>query len=109
MLIMDSCTVTSSVPSIGCINIEIKKAGYLSISPLVDPLHYIKYTTCRFQLLQTLHENGQWSKGWTNTRNKCKKSEYNPLDLFKDCNLRIAIRLIQHYQMNQLDMPYQNY
>jgi inositol-pentakisphosphate 2-kinase len=36
-------------------------------------------------LLQTLHETGQWSKGWTNTRNKWKKSEYNPLDLFKGC------------------------
>ena len=86
MLIMDYRTITS--PSSPCINIEIKpKAGYLSISPLVDPLHRIKYTTTRFQLLQTLHENGYWSKGWTsstNNNNNGKKSEYDPLDLFSN-------------------------
>jgi inositol-pentakisphosphate 2-kinase len=118
-LIMDYRTITLSVPSISCINVEIKpKAGYLSISPLVDPLHRIKYTTCRFQLLQTLHETGQWSKGWTNTRNNWKKSEYNPLDLFKDCNnadstipnepVRCAISKLLENPQNNLRIWFKN-
>jgi hypothetical protein len=48
------------------ISIEIKpKAGYKAFSPLVDPMHRMKYQETRFSLLQQLYAQGRIQKGWT--------------------------------------------
>jgi inositol-pentakisphosphate 2-kinase len=104
--------------------IEIKpKAGYLPISPLIHPFHRIKYTTCRFQLLQTLHLHGKWSKGWTAQTTTVKErkrkqsdficSEYNPLHFFdhsgsSSIHQRSSIMKLLQCPQNNLRIWYDN-
>jgi hypothetical protein len=102
------------------ISIEIKpKAGYKAFSPLVDPMHRIKYQETRFSLSQQLYAQGHIQKGWTlqdtvKTRNHDEKkdattsagtstprtisrpfqvSAYDPMDLFSTVPSRIQAAL----------------
>jgi hypothetical protein len=71
-----------------CMSVEIKpKAGYLALSPLVDPRHRLKYQKSRFWIQQQLLARGVICKGWT-----CRlvqASNYSPLDLFSGDEMRI--------------------
>jgi inositol-pentakisphosphate 2-kinase len=76
-------TVEGGSSSERCISVEIKpKAGYTAVSPLVHPLHRIKFLETRFQLLQKLHRNGRVSKAWTSSSDSFDMSTYDPRDLF---------------------------
>ena len=95
---------TSASPIYPCLSIEIKpKAGYLAVSPLVDPEHRVKYFQSRFVLLQELDREGyadQVQRGWKsgsvlgpeNTDQQSitaptNISSYDPMDLFSvNCN-----------------------
>jgi hypothetical protein len=76
-------TVEGGSSSERCISVEIKpKAGYTALSPLVHPLHRIKFLESRFQLLQKLHRDGRVSKAWTSSSDSFDMSTYDPRDLF---------------------------
>ena len=97
MLVVDYRRLPRSMTSSNCvlsprrICIELKpKAGYLSWSPLINPRHRTKLTKSRFSLLQTLHQQGLVEKGWANSCEGVRKSDYEPLDLFSGDTTRMA-------------------
>ena len=73
------------------IAIELKpKAGYLAFSPLVDPMHRVKYMESRFVTLQHLYKEGLITKGWiSGGRSPFTITTYDPLDLFSGDTDRI--------------------
>jgi hypothetical protein len=76
--------ITSSITS-DCLAIEIKpKAGYRACSPLVDPLRRVKYRQSRFQLLQSLFQQGLVEKPWSHQHMVPTRSAYDPIDLFSN-------------------------
>jgi inositol-pentakisphosphate 2-kinase len=92
-----------------CISIEIKpKAGYVAFSPLVHPLHRVKYQKSRFVLLQELHQQGNINKGWTKVSAPIKMSYYNPVDLYsKDASrMQKAISSLFSSPQNNLKVHY---
>lgn len=91
------------------ISIEIKpKAGYIAFSPLVHPLHRVKYQQSRFSLLQKLHQQGHVDKGWTKSLHRVKMSEYDPIDLFSNetTRMRKAIASLFSCPQNNLRIWY---
>ena len=71
-----------------CWSFEIKpKGGYLAFSPLVEPLHRLKYQRTRFWIQQQLLLQGAVKKGWSVT--VTQRSAYNPLDLFSGDEARM--------------------
>jgi len=84
--------------SITVLSVEIKpKAGYITASPLVLPVHRCKYYRTRYSLQQELMQMGHVQKGWRTMKTGDEKkqstenskmqdvftpSNYSPLDLF---------------------------
>mmetsp|Transcript_2255 Transcript_2255/g.4157 ORF Transcript_2255/g.4157 Transcript_2255/m.4157 type:complete len:586 (+) Transcript_2255:97-1854(+) len=108
-----------SLPPPRILTIEIKpKAGYLAMSPLVDPRHRIKYLQSRFVSLQILQQQGKWAKGWTaaldgndNSDSNFQTSSYDPLDLFSSGNssrIRRAVSQLLRVPQNNLKIWFQN-
>jgi hypothetical protein len=66
------------------VSVEIKpKAGYLAISPLVDPTRRAKYRFSRFAIMQRLCRDGHVTKPWMDGGSSLfESSRYDPLDLF---------------------------
>lgn len=68
------------------ISVEIKpKAGYLAISPLVDPTRRVKYRCSRFAIMQRLCRDGHVSKPWmeeASSSSVFESNRYDPLNLF---------------------------
>jgi hypothetical protein len=77
------------------ISVEIKpKAGYLAISPLVDPTRRAKYRCSRFAMMQRLCRDGHVTKPWmergsSSASSLFESSRYDPLDLFSGDRHRI--------------------
>ena len=108
VLIDDYRQINSSSPSI---SIEIKpKAGYLTTSPLVNPLNRAKYNLTRFEILQSLQYQGFVNKGWNHKLKLETKSQYNPIDLFSDDRERIKRALMELFScpQNNLKVTYRN-
>ena len=77
---------------------EVKpKAGYLSVSPLVDPKRRIKYLVSRFRIFQHLTEQKNFCKSWMKPDNLAtfQVSLYDPVDLFSGERERIS-RAVSH-------------
>jgi hypothetical protein len=73
------------------LSVEIKpKAGYLAISPLVDPTRRVKYRFSRFAIMQRLCLDGHVTKPWKEGGSSLSESSrYDPLDLFSGDSHRI--------------------
>jgi inositol-pentakisphosphate 2-kinase len=102
-------SISGKLMSEGRISIEIKpKAGYIAFSPLVHPLHRVKYQKSRFILLQKLHQQGHVEKGWTNSSQRIEMSEYDPIDLFSNdrSRMRRAIASLFSCPQNNLRIWY---
>jgi hypothetical protein len=103
----NQCTNKCSTAPV-VVSVEIKpKAGYLAISPLVDPQRRAKYQTTRFQLVQQLARTGHFIKPWADgvlpKKYLFETSLYCPLDLFSGNGDRIrqaVYELIQCPQNN---------
>ena len=84
------------------LSVEIKpKAGYLALSPIVDPRHRVKYKQSRFWIQQQLLARGVICKGWTCS--VIQATEYDPLDLFSfdEARMKKALSaLIENPQNN---------
>jgi hypothetical protein len=75
------------------LSVEIKpKAGYLAISPLVDPTRRAKHRFSRFAIMQRLCRDGHVTKPWMgggSSSSLFESSRYDPLDLFSGDSHRI--------------------
>ena len=94
--------ITYETNLLGSVSIEIKpKAGYRAFSPLVDPLHRIKYLESRFALLQRLHSEGYVTKGWRTDSDSFESSSYDPEFFFSNDPTKIQNALASLFSCPQ--------